>query len=886
LVKRNIGKNWNQLYQKEFGSLMDFAKSHKDFFEVDGTEVKLKDARYQTIPVEQFDVELRRVSAETDHSGVSGEGREGAEADPLMDADAALAAQLHEAELQASLGKGSVAEAADVEASEEWQSTDKKKKNTSRKQKNKEKAKAAASGTTASPARQGSSSGTPSKSAGSEAVATASTSGKVQPAEVSAPSLAAETSESSATASQVAAAAEEEEKEDEAVELLAQTLLNAFHGSFFCFNDSEVKPICITDLRNSYEGRSSAYLLIYRRCEDDAWDGNGGEMKTSVSVTMNPPTLWHEQVQARNRELQQKRLEYENCMHSVKLTVYFPVHLTNTWPCVSLVDPEDLVSMGFLQPSLAKGLVVECDISKGLKVLREDILSKALTALGDADIATILGGEGDVSISKLQPLTTPAGPKNASSSSGSCKVGTLYFMGPGLAASEAVGDTLSHNGSIVLWSALHLPNGSGDIELMTSAPRSLTVCYKSEPSGQMATTGLYIPSATTMADLCRIASEAIGLSPNQVQVHTLQERKVLYQTKTSGGKWKEWFATPMWKPSSLTKAFALQSQRYSQMEWEEVIVENVGSAKPSASSLANKEVIRRNRLRSIRVELDLGGSTMTRLLQDYAKGGALFPAEADEDGMTQSPQDKGKLDAQAGDGAAEGGAEELSNTTAKLEVDQNITVLELKLMALESFGFGSWVAEASRLRTGLNIGDGLLTAESLSITDAGLMEGAALSLELTSTTLAADDVVTLRYCHVTGNDIAVKHNPKQPGSRGSECTIEVKNGDTLQLAREKMLEASEVRVVGSCPHTRLRGTNWAGECGELLEEMDVETNELVTVGEAISSGKLKAGDLLLVEEGRVPIKGHLNIKVNGYLCSEPMLYLIDGLCSYICGETI
>lgn len=661
MVKRNVGKNWNQLYQKEFGSLLDFAKSHSEFFEVNGTEIKLKDARYHAVPTEQFDVELRRISAETDHSNSSGVTSESS-SDPVTDADAALAAQLHEAELEASISGDTAAEHQEAQdADEDWLPAGKKKKKVSRKQKNKERAKAVAAGgsnATTAPTQ------TRTTRSSSTQAEMASPSGKQQDSST-APPHSPHASQHSSGNSSAAASDEVEDKEEEHVEALAQSLLNAFHGPFFCFNDSEVKPIYITELRNSYEGRSSAYLLIYRQVEVDTW-GAEYDMKphartllSSAGVTMKPPNLWYEQVQARNSELRQKRLEYENSMHSVKLTVYFPVHLTCDWPCVSLVDPDDLVSMGFLQPSLAKGLVVECDISKGMKVLREDILSRALTALGDADITAVLGGDGDINISKLQPLNAP-GPKNKTAPGEHVP---LFYMSPGLSTSDIVGDTLAHNSYIVLWSSVHAPNGSGDFELMASPPKSLTVTYKSEPSGQMATKDIYIPSSTAMADLCRVASEAVGLSPNQVQIHTMQERKVLYQTKTSGGKWKEWFATPLWKPSALTKAFALQSQRYNQMEWEEVLVENIGSAKPSSTSLANKEVIRRNRLRSVRVELDLGGSTMTRLLKEYAQGGALFPSGP----FTQSVENKKySVPQKESDAASSADVEDLSSTTAKV----------------------------------------------------------------------------------------------------------------------------------------------------------------------------------------------------------------------------
>ena len=189
---------------------------------------------------------------------------------------------------------------------------------------------------------------------------------------------------------------------------------------------------------------------------------------------------------------------------------------------------------------------------------------------------------------------------------------------------------------------------------------------------------------------------------------------------------------------------------------------------------------------------------------------------------------------------------------------------DLKLMALESLGFEACVADVSRLRSGLHKGDGLLTKEALSISEAGLVEGAALTLEITS--LPNDDVIPLRFCKVAGNDRGSKYNPLQPGVRSAEATLDVLGTEELSSVRERMLCFTEGFLpspdtdMDTC-HTRLRLTNWAGESGDLLEELDSESGAALTIHDAINSGLVKPGDLLLVEEGRVPIKGHLHVKV-------------------------
>lgn len=151
--------------------------------------------------------------------------------------------------------------------------------------------------------------------------------------------------------------------------------------------------------------------------------------------------------------------------------------------------------------------------------------------------------------------------------------------------------------------------------------------------------------------------------------------------------------------------------------------------------------------------------------------------------------------------------------------------------------------------------------EGQSIAEAGLSDGASLSLELASAPL--DDRFTLRFSIVSGNDIQPKHNPNQAGTRGIEYLIEVSGTDSISVVKEQMLALAH-----SGPGTlslslelyRLRATNWAGECGDIVDEFSEENKE-ITLGSVIKHGSLRASDLILVEEGRCPIKGMLHIKV-------------------------
>lgn len=153
-----------------------------------------------------------------------------------------------------------------------------------------------------------------------------------------------------------------------------------------------------------------------------------------------------------------------------------------------------------------------------------------------------------------------------------------------------------------------------------------------------------------------------------------------------------------------------------------------------------------------------------------------------------------------------------------------------------------------------------------SLDQCDLKDGSSVLLELLS--LEIDSGLDLRYSVVTGNDKQAKHNPAVAGARHSERTVVCQNGEWIRDVKRRMVEqcwgdhwdAVGVDVADVCNNTRLRLTNWAGECQELLIEVD-DNEELVDVASAVKQNLIKRGDLLLLEEGRLPVKGMRDFKV-------------------------
>lgn len=170
--------------------------------------------------------------------------------------------------------------------------------------------------------------------------------------------------------------------------------------------------------------------------------------------------------------------------------------------------------------------------------------------------------------------------------------------------------------------------------------------------------------------------------------------------------------------------------------------------------------------------------------------------------------------------------------------------------------------------------------ENVSIIGASLTDSSSLSLELIPT-CEEHKILQLKYCVVYGNDRHPKHNPTMPGRRSQEYHIEVSSSTTVKSLKYQFLhhyranmsaadanleshQTAYVDIEKRIENLRVRLTNWAGECGELMEELNDESKESYEY--TLAEISFNPAYLLLLEEGKYPLKGILYVKVYFHIC--------------------
>ena len=85
-------------------------------------------------------------------------------------------------------------------------------------------------------------------------------------------------------------------------ELLADMLIQRCFGCFYEFNDSHVKPMSIPETKRAFEGKDSAYLLVYRKSF-----GINCVTKSRSVPEMPPPRFWMQKAEEINQQLSKQR---------------------------------------------------------------------------------------------------------------------------------------------------------------------------------------------------------------------------------------------------------------------------------------------------------------------------------------------------------------------------------------------------------------------------------------------------------------------------------------------------------------------------------------------------------------------------------------------------
>lgn len=131
------------------------------------------------------------------------------------------------------------------------------------------------------------------------------------------------------------------------VEELVENLVNESYGCFYEFNDSDVKPMTLSDTKKAFEGRDSAYLVVYRKCSttnssSESESGACDEIEIVENIegivqhsmySDRPPEFWLEKVKEMNEKLATDReLFRTHGGGKLELNILFPVHLDSRKP--------------------------------------------------------------------------------------------------------------------------------------------------------------------------------------------------------------------------------------------------------------------------------------------------------------------------------------------------------------------------------------------------------------------------------------------------------------------------------------------------------------------------------------------------------------------------
>lgn len=642
-IKRNLGKSWAQLYQKQHGKLPEFVKAHDLFFELeDKTKVvKLKDIRYRSVTRDAFIQEYSAVNGKRDDAPISSSTQD------QIDEDEKLAMLLQEDEDISPISNGSES------AGGAWHSKPKKK---SRKQRNKETAKAL-----------------------KKTLETSTITVGKTPSEVLTTPQKVEVDDSmEPVTEQKDQLPDNTTPKDVQEDPLVQLLLNEFHGKFFCFNDSEVRPIHLTDLCNAFEGKSSAYILIYRKCdmgdlsvfrqisrETNIMEHFGNDrysqllqlrafyrsQKNSHFLSIAPPSYWKQRVDVINTSLRTRRLEFDQMMKSLTLRVYLPEHFQSDWPC--LLFRSDQLR---LPPVWQSGIEIDCDMSKTIGEVCSDIWAKMIEEAKKANKTSFLGfllglpSNWEKLHLTFQLSDVVSCPKLTNESGG---LSRHYIKNPP-SESSLIKDHFSHNSKVLFYCQGYQslpPPSSSAFEVMETAPKELIITYALDGlTSNLVSTHIYLPQSFQLNHMCQYVCSSIGAQVQHTHIYLVQERKLTTTrttvnslssglTSPTTGKSKEYYVTSLWKSGLLARGVQ-QGLSFGQLEGNEIIIENLTSAKKSSpnSGMAFQEITRRNRLRSIRVDLENTGSLL-QLQKDFSLGGKMYPGQGNEDNVMSVVED-------------------------------------------------------------------------------------------------------------------------------------------------------------------------------------------------------------------------------------------------------
>lgn len=362
---------------------------------------------------------------------------------------------------------------------------------------------------------------------------------------------------------------------EDRVDMLAQELLNACFGQFYLFNDSEVRPVCITDMAKAFEGRNSAYILIYRK------------VNYLPVQAVPPPAYWMEKIAAQNAQLAQDRAAYEQAKRCVKVRIYLAqLHFRHDPPLLAPLDHSGI------DPIVSNGLAMELVSTAPLREHFEVVL-QSFESLS-IDVARFLGRNvHDMKFSRLE------------------KHGAYYYAGPELDPQTITADIAAPAEiPLLLWSRHQ--QRSGYITIMSSPPKAAAVMYRNY-SRAIGHFEMLFASNASVKEVCETACRKAGVLFQTSMIYVLSQMPPRSKTHGHRGKLREYASSTLFQRGVIDFSWPA-GLTWGAVDGHELIIDDT----IAESNLAEQEAFRRNRIITIDVETDFIGN-IKEVYEDLAK---------------------------------------------------------------------------------------------------------------------------------------------------------------------------------------------------------------------------------------------------------------------------
>lgn len=364
---------------------------------------------------------------------------------------------------------------------------------------------------------------------------------------------------------------------------LFHDIVSKYLGCYYEFNDSVVKPMTVSDVANAFEGKDSAYMLIYTKVQ-------------GRSTVPTPPVLWERIVEQRNAELTRLKQEYEDSNHSVQLTIY----------CASDMVYEPLISpLLTVQPDKTP-VVITVDTRASLEELYQQLEQIAIAKHASYSMVVsemVAVDTAGFHILDVLPLT---GTVETVTGVSNCK-NLLVWNGESIqdhavAAIGSVAAPLKFNISVLA------SKKESDTDLTPVMSSDLLFqLHKLPPVAVASTFDLYVSKAATIDEFLGIIRQRVMLETKSYDrdlvVHDITESD---QSRTTPSQGKNNLTK---KVTSNIKGVSNISSKLQQLVTSltsnELLVEDVEARGVYSSSLAEAEMVKRSHSMTIHVDMDI-----------------------------------------------------------------------------------------------------------------------------------------------------------------------------------------------------------------------------------------------------------------------------------------